>query len=611
MKFYFLLLAFATLLSNASSQFCRNPPTVRNAQLLRFNPLNGRFEPSSETRFRYWESVRYDCDGDFVLSGPSELTCYPNNSWAPSQPPACISAPSRSERLNNMEDEVCRQLPTIANGVCRPEAYVFNNGGEYNNGQYSRGKRATIGQRVACECDPGFTSSDLMRAVCLSTGEWSRTPRCTRDSTQQQQQCQTIPYIANGVCSLARSFFGSHLVAYQCSCQSGFTMKGAPDITCSPTTGQMSTFPTCERSQTNVGVCTESLIPLTNGICRAVVDGEYTNGLSRMLKYDLLRCTCGSGYQLVGNRDVFCRFTGWGTLPQCVPSGPTTRPPTTYCASPREVPYSTCFRASDSESESSVVVRDMSRGLDLATAVFRNGDKIRFYCNAGYEMNGPSIVSCLNDGTWSTMPECTRIVTCPPPPQVNGAGCNNCNNRNSFSFRPNDQVAYECRADYQIFGNPVITCQQNGQWSTPPQCILITTTTPAPKCSGTPQISNGYCNRLGRAWSEIYNVGDQILCQCFGGFQVQPSPVATCVANELWSTLPRCQRVTCKSPPQVANAGCDCPGSGSSAPVEFQVGDRIRYTCNNGYVANKLPLITCQSDGTWSEPPVCIRGTIG
>ena len=64
---------------------------------------------------------------------------------------------------------------------------------------------------------------------------------------------------------------------------------------------------------------------------------------------------------------------------------------------------------------------------------------------------------------------CTCVVDhCSQPPDIaNG------NHGTPTGFSSGEWVTYSCNSGYTLVGSSFSTCQENGEWSTPPTCSII------------------------------------------------------------------------------------------------------------------------------------------
>uniref|UniRef100_A0A3Q2DJ30 Sushi domain-containing protein n=1 Tax=Cyprinodon variegatus TaxID=28743 RepID=A0A3Q2DJ30_CYPVA len=96
---------------------------------------------------------------------------------------------------------------------------------------------------------------------------------------------------------------------------------------------------------------------------------------------------------------------------------------------------------------------------------FNYNDVVRFSCNKGYTLEGPSTAQCQANRQWIVPPFLHAEVDCGhpgTPPHAVMIG-------EKFTF--GSAVHYSCREDRQLIGDSSLTCQVNGHWSGPlPHC---------------------------------------------------------------------------------------------------------------------------------------------
>ena len=167
-----------------------------------------------------------------------------------------------------------------------------------------------------------------------------------------------------------------------------------------------------------------------------------------------------------------------------------------------------------------------------------------------------------------------------------------------------------------------ITCQNNGQWSTRPECVdpnsvpttrptTPTTTTKAPSCGSAPRVANGYI--ITQDFTDpISRYGSLVQYGCSTGFKINGPSLALCEANYRWTEVPTCVqeridgKLTCGEPPQV-KSGRLVQKTYVGLPFD---GDRVTYQCDPGFIAyqNKTTIV-CLFDGRWTPEPLCVLGT--
>lgn len=89
--------------------------------------------------------------------------------------------------------------------------------------------------------------------------------------------------------------------------------------------------------------------------------------------------TCGDGYELVGQATLTCAAGKWGVYPSCLSA---------------EEKKSRCMPPA---------VEKMN--LEPSLSTYMSGRKVSVSCEAGYTLNGPSVITC-NSGSWQALPKC-------------------------------------------------------------------------------------------------------------------------------------------------------------------------------------------------------------
>ncbi|XP_078610837.1 sushi, von Willebrand factor type A, EGF and pentraxin domain-containing protein 1-like [Branchiostoma floridae x Branchiostoma japonicum] len=194
---------------------------------------------------------------------------------------------------------------------------------------------------------------------------------------------------------------------------------------------------------------------------------------------------------------------------------------------------------------------------------------VTIFCNSGYQLNGASTRPCpsLTAPTYGTLS--------PPGP--------------AYSYP--STVTITCNTGYQLNGASSLTCQADGTWSNPvPICTGLVV---CPMLTAPP---NGALSPLGP-----YFYPNQVTVTCNTGYQLNGVSPVMCQANGTWSNpVPTCTPRTCPSLTAPTNGTLSPPGPAYSYP------STVTITCNTGYQLNGASSLTCQADGTWSNPvPIC------
>ncbi|NXI56729.1 CFAH factor, partial [Chloroceryle aenea] len=235
---------------------CGSIPKVANAQT----------EGRNKEIYEPGETIRYQCDAQFLIVGPPEIICRKGN-WT--APPFC-------------DDVSCGTAPEIPNGhitSVQQEWYL-------------------PGARVQYECESNF-QMDGKHYVTCTNGEWSQTPVC-RDVT-----CDPPPEIAGGKVQNVKKprYLPEETVSYQC--WRGFEMTGPSTIACQ--NGTWTELPKCKGKSEKCGPPPV----IENGELLSFPMQEYPQGTALQYK-------CPSFYILQGSQYITCTGGQWSTPPVCL-----------------------------------------------------------------------------------------------------------------------------------------------------------------------------------------------------------------------------------------------------------------------------------------------------
>lgn len=205
-------------------------------------------------------------------------------------------------------------------------------------------------------------------------------------------------------------------------------------------------------------------------------------------------------------------------------------------------------------------------------------------CVIGYEINGPPYLICLADGTWSPDTTCVK-KDC-------GAKYDLPNGRVSFSGRDTkftNQIEVACNDGYKIVGDDHITCTSDGTWSRSTKCVIR-------DCGTEFSIPNGYANFTGK--STTYNSSVPVVCH--EGYATNTgTKTITCIGDGTWSGAIQCTIKDCGRHYNISNGYASFPG------YDTTFGNIVPILCHEGYSLVGEDFITCLADGTWSRGSYC------
>ncbi|XP_069936040.1 sushi, von Willebrand factor type A, EGF and pentraxin domain-containing protein 1 isoform X3 [Cherax quadricarinatus] len=153
------------------------------------------------------------------------------------------------------------------------------------------------------------------------------------------------------------------------------------------------------------------------------------------------------------------------------------------------------------------------------------GGRIVYTCPRRHTLRGAAQAVCQESGQWSSPPPtCTEDKCVPPAPPLNGIVSG------EGPFHAGDVVDVKCSPNYMMEGQPLIVCQEDGQWSDEvPKCLLACTY-PGTIISGTMSSIKFY-----------YPINDNITYTCSSGFVLRGARSILCREGGRWSApVPTC-----------------------------------------------------------------------
>ncbi|XP_019402047.1 PREDICTED: complement receptor type 2-like [Crocodylus porosus] len=229
------------------------------------------------------------------------------------------------------------------------------------------------------------------------------------------------------------------------------------------------------------------------------------------------------------------------------------------------------------------------------------GTVVMYGCNRGYEfISGitQGRVTCLQNLTWSDVPNFCQRVQCPPPQIANGT-YTPLPKTGEEKYAYEDAVTIECNAGYGVNGSTQIRCRHDGSWDPRvPHCV--------PGCGSPPRVENGQHSHPGRGY---FSTGSSVTYRCLKGYTLQGEASIRCETGDdetaAWSgPLPQCEAVQCPAP-SIQNGRLKPPLS-----QNYSYKSNISFECDPGYVIRGSEIIWCQADTKWSpRPPVCNLGS--
>ncbi|XP_065189187.1 sushi, von Willebrand factor type A, EGF and pentraxin domain-containing protein 1-like isoform X2 [Sycon ciliatum] len=469
-------------------------------------PANGTVSSSANT---YLSSRQYSCMTGYMLTGSTDTVCLSNGKWSGTQPtcsrilcPAPIPPVTNGgvemggttyltvrgffcnpgKALSGSRYTVCQAdgtwstaSPICTENICRTPLTPING--------YVYIDDTTVGSKASFSCNAGYRLTGVSSVTCLTNQTWSAiSPTCTNIT------CPVLATPPNAIVSAGPVDFQAKRTF---SCSDGYTLSGDSQLVCLLNGSWSAPLPNCSR----VPECPQLIV--TN----AVVSGGSTrvNGIRNI--------TCNGGFELSGHSLVTCLPSGeWTTLPVCnrAPECPLLSVSNGIVSGGSNTVNSirsiTCNANFDLSGNSMVICLATAAWsstpvcnlaecpmLTVSDAVLAGSSNTvtgvrNITCNAGFELSGNSMVTCLPGAVWSSTPSCNRVVQCGSLQVSNGKVSDGENTIGSVRTAT-------CNLGYELGSDQTAVCLANGNWSSNPVCTVIATTVP-PTVQGATEASS-------------------------------------------------------------------------------------------------------------------------
>lgn len=288
---------------------------------------------------------------------------------------------------------------------------------------------------------------------------------------------------------------------------------------------------------------------------------------------DFVTYSCTRGYYLSGEASRTCQDNGeWsGQPPDCVP----------LTCDPIQPPINGTLISSPKE-------------------VYAVGDKVSFHCLAGFRLDGPSALTCQEEGQWEDVVPVCQPLACTQPPHVehgivtNGVAEILPEDLPSFLV-PGSILTFTCQYGYELESSAEVQCSHDGYWfGRIPKCSPI-------RCGSPPHVPNAAVHlsppdddRVGTVAFYVCEAG----YEHFGPTQLECTEIATWLDSNKKPSVPVCMLIDCGPIPTVDN--------GEVHAEEQTFGSQALITCYSGYkLVGPIHWTECQADGEWTVPPQC------
>ncbi|KAK2857890.1 hypothetical protein Q7C36_005809 [Tachysurus vachellii] len=399
------------------------------------------------------------------------------------------------------------------------------------------------GTVVSLECATGYLVDQGSNNITCVNGEWSK-----QELTCKKKDCGPPTPSPNMKFNIPNgTLFGVYIRVY---CDRGYYLKGSSNKQCLShgwTGRSRCLLVTCEKPPE---------------IPHSVIVSNHNKGTTEF--GDVIEYRCEHNYTLVGNKSVVCQENGkYSSLPQCKGECPE--------------PFL----------EGNVVLSDSA----LLKNTFPDGTVVSLECATGYVVDqGSNNITCVN-GEWSKQELTCKMVTCGKHPEIPHSVIVSNNNKGTIEF--GDVIEYHCEHNYTLVGNKSVVCEENGKYSSLPQCKGEC---PEPFLEGNVVLSDSALLK------NTFPDGTVVSLECATGYVVdQGSNNITCVNGEWSKQELTCKMVTCGKHPEIPHSVI--VSNNNKGTIEF--GDVIEYHCEHNYTLVGNKSVVCEENGKYSSLPQC------
>ncbi|XP_055359599.1 complement factor H-like isoform X2 [Betta splendens] len=227
--------------------------------------------------------------------------------------------------------------------------------------------------------------------------------------------------------------------------------------------------------------------------------------------------------------------------------------------------------------------------------MYPHGAKLTYTCNNGHKPidQGWWVMSMCKSGWWSPSPQCIDESSCVEP-DVNP------NTRYSPSptgwYENGKKIQIRCDKGYETKNNVLSATCVNGDWSSMPICEKRTDS-----CSEPPQLPHAVI--INQTHQELFAVDSEVMYQCEDGYTTEQgeSMISVVCISGSWTEGPTCKQSDNGLRP-VANCG-NYPYVPQSTVVSSRMA--LKYSCPAPYELMGPETVVCNSDGSWSDLPMC------
>lgn len=198
---------------------------------------------------------------------------------------------------------------------------------------------------------------------------------------------------------------------------------------------------------------------------------------------------------------------------------------------------------------------------------------------SGYVIDGEEEITCEKDREWSApAPVCTKVMCGLPPSIIDGE-----NTQSETEF--GNEVDYRCQPGYVLSDTSKLICASNGTYiGKKPSCVKV-------KCGEPDTVEHADISKTGKEWGEFE---DAIRYACKPGYELIGEEYRLCNADGTWTPdPPKCEIIKCERPE-------DIPNGKLPATQIYSFGQKVTYTCDEGFHLVGSPTRTCLVKSQWT-----------